>query len=162
MAYEKVTREQIASYLNTTPSEQTKKWSIIGVGITDFGQDYNPQITTEKWIIEKNARSSLDSYQIQGDVSQVCYYGDEVYDFINNLRRTAAIGTKVETQILDIDLYDESQGKYQATQYDCMVAVTSYAKGETPAIEYSIYYNGDPQIGTVTITDKVPTFTENA
>jgi hypothetical protein len=165
MSYKKVTREQIASYLNTTP-ESTETWSIIGVGITDYGQSFNPQVTTEKWIINKNATSSLDSYQIQGDVSQKCYFGDPVYDFVNNLRRTAGVGDKVNTQILDIDLYDSTGEntaiKYKATKYDCMVAVTSYATGETPVIEYSIYYNGDPIVGTVTIADSKPTFTPDA
>ena len=43
-----------------------------------------------------------------------------------------------------------------------MIAVTSYATGESPVIEYSIYYNGDPIVGTVTIADSVPTFTPDA
>lgn len=166
MAYKKVTREQIATYLNTTPGEPSEKWSIVGVGITDYGQSFNPQIETEKWIINKNATSSLESYQIQGDVSQKCYFGDPVYDYVNNLRRTAGIGSAVETQILDIDLYDATGEapsiKYKATKCNCMIAVTSYATGESPVIEYSIYYNGDPIVGTVTIADSVPTFVPDA
>lgn len=166
MAYKKVTREQIATYLNTTPSESSEKWSIVGVGVTDYGQSFNPQVETEKWIIHKNATSSLESYQIQGDVSQKCYFGDEVYDFVNNLRRTAGVGSAVETQVLDIDLYDSTGEapsiKYKATKYNCMIAVTSYATGESPVIEYSIYYNGDPVVGTVSIVDNVPTFTPDA
>lgn len=166
MGYKKVTRDQIATYLNTTPSAEKETWSIVGVGITDYGQSFNPQVETEKWIIHKNATSSLESYQIQGDVSQKCYFGDPVYDFVNNLRRTAGVGSAVETQILDIDLYD-STGEapsisYKATKYNCMIAVTGYARGESPVIEYSIYYNGDPTVGTVTIADSVPTFTPDA
>ena len=163
--YKKVTREQIASYLNTTPTAEKETWSIIGVGVTDYGQSFNPQVTTEKWIIHKNATSSLDSYQIQGDVSQKCYYGDPVYDFVNELRRSASVGDKINTQILDIDLYDSTgegeNATYKATKYDCAVVVTSYATGETPVIEYSIYYNGDPEVGTVKIVDSVPTFTSD-
>ena len=165
MGYTKVTREQIASYLNIKPGSEAV-WAILGVGITDYGQSFNPQVTTEKWIIHKNATSSLDSYQIQGDVSQKCYFGDPVYDFVNNLRRTAGVGSKVETQILDIDLYDstgeDTAISYKATMYDCIIAVTSYATGENPVIEYSIYYNGDPKVGTVTIADGAPTFTPDA
>ena len=159
MPYKKVTRDQIASYLNVKPGTETEDWAIIGVGITDYGQDLNPQVNSEKWIIHKNATNTLESYQVQGDVSQTCYYGDPVYDFVNNIRRTLAVGDKVETQILDIDLYELNQ--YPATFSNCMVAVTSYAKGENPAIEYSIYYNGDPKQGTVTIADGKPKFTES-
>lgn len=160
MAYKKVTRDQIASFLNTTPSGESATWKIIGVGITDYGQSYNPQVETEKWIIHKNATSTLESFQIQGSVSQKCYFGDEVYDFVNNLRRRASVGSAVNTQVLDIDIYDETSGSYAATQYDCAVVVTSYATGENPVIEYTIYYNGDPKVGTATITKGVPTFTE--
>jgi len=162
MSYKKVTREQIASYLDTSP-ESTPTWKIIGVGITDYGQSYNPQVETEKWIIHKNATSTLESYQIQGDVSQKCYYGDDVYDYVNELRRKASVGDAVNTHVLDIDLYDETGGSYAATMYDCAVIITSYATGETPVIEYSIYYNGDPKVGTVTINASTgePTFHES-
>lgn len=152
--------------MNTTPSDASETWSIIGVGITDYGQSMNPQVETEKWIIHKNATSSLESYQIQGDVSQKCYFGDAVYDFINNLRRTAAVGDKVETEILDIDLYDATgsgtSATYKATKYACMIAVTSYATGESPVIEYSIYYNGDPILGTVSLSTGTPVFTADS
>lgn len=162
MAYKKVTREQIASFLNVTPTSTNPSWKIIGVGITDYGQAYNPQVETEKWIIHKNATSSLESFQVQGDVSQKCYFGDDVYDFVNNLRRYAKVGSEVNTQVLDVDLYDETSGSYKATKYDVSVVVTSYATGETPVIEYTIYYNGDPTVGTVTINAQgEPTFTED-
>lgn len=158
---EKVTREQVASYLDTTPATDPT-WAIIGVGVTSYGQAYNPQITTEKWIINKNATSNLDSYQIQGDVSQKVYKDDPCFEFINGLRRSAGIGSDVATHILDIDIYDEvSAGVYKATKYDCIVAITNYM-AEDAVIEYSIYYNGDPVVGTVTIANEVPIFTPNA
>lgn len=154
------------SFLNTASTSQTPTWSVIGVGITDFGQNMNPQVETEKWIIHKNATSTLESFQIQGDVKQKCYFGDPVYDYVNNLRRNAVVGSKVNTQILDVDMYDANEESgvtsYKATLYDCMIAVTSYATGENPVIEYSIYYNGDPKVGTVTISNNTPTFEEDA
>lgn len=158
---EKITREQFVSYLNTTPKTETEKWSLIGVGITGYGLAYNPQVTTEKWIINKNATSSVDSYQIQGEVSQKCYKGDPVFEFINELRRTAGIGSKSETQVLDIDTYDETtENNFKATKYNCTIAITNYMSEEA-VIEYSIYYNGDPVLGTVTLdTQGKPTFTE--
>lgn len=157
----KVTREQIASYLNVEPSKSTPTWKIIGVGVEDYSISYNPQVNTTKWIIHKNATNSVDSMQIQGDVTQTCYFGDEVYDFINGLRRTASVGAKCESQVLDIDLYDENEGKYAATLYNCTIAVTSYGGSESAEIGYSIYYNGDPKVGTVEIAGGVPTFTES-
>lgn len=157
----KVTREQIASYLNVAPGQLSPKWALLGVGVTDYSISYNPQVSTEKWIINKNATSSLDSYQISGDITQTCYFGDEAFDFINELRRNEAVGSDAEAQILDIDLYDEESGKYKATLHNCTIAVSSYGGSDSAQIEYSINYNGDGKVGTVTIVDGQPTFTED-
>lgn len=155
---EKITREQFVTYLNTTPSADPT-WSLVGVGVTSYGIAFNPQVTTEKWIIHKSATSSLDSYQRQGDVSQKCYKNDPIFEYINELRRTCGIGSKVETQVLDIDRYDEVDGAYKATLSDVIVVITNYM-AEDAVIEYSIYYNGDPTQGTVNFEDTKPTFTK--
>jgi hypothetical protein len=155
---DKITREQFVTYLNTTPKEDAEKWSLVGVGVTSYGIAYNPQVTTEKWIINKSATSSLDSYQRQGDVSQKCYKGDPIFEYVNKLRRTCGIGADVQTQVLDIDRYDStSDNKYKATKCDVIVTITNYM-AEDAVIEYSIYYNGDPTQGTVTFADETPTF----
>lgn len=159
---EKITREQVVSYLNTTPNSQNATWGLIGIGITSYGLGFNPQVTTEKWIINKNATSSLESYQIQGEVSQKCYKGDPIFEFVNELRRTAGVGSEAETEVLDIDTYDEaSSDNYKATKYKCTIAITNYMSEEA-IIEYSIYYNGDPVLGTVTLDAQgKPTFSVN-
>lgn len=153
---EKVTREQVGSYLNVG-TKLAPEFKIIGVGITAYGIAYNPQVNTEKWIINKNATSSLDSYQLQGDVSQKCYKGDPIFDYINELRRSGAIGSAVESEILDVDYFDSNK----ATKYACTIAITNYMSEEA-VIEYSIYYNGDPVLGTATPDDEGgATFTED-
>ena len=158
---DKITREQFATYLNTTPSGE-ETWALLGVGITGYGISYNPQVTTEKWIIHKSATSSLDSYQKQGDVSQKCYKGEPVFEYINQIRRNSDIGAKVQTQVLDIDRYDSTvEGAYNATKSEVIIAITNYM-AEDAVIEYTIYYNGDPVVGTVTFADEKPTFTAKA
>lgn len=154
---DKITREQFVTYLNTTPSAE-ETWALLGIGITGYGVAYNPQVTTEKWIIHKAATSSLDSYQRQGDVSQKCYKGDPVFEYVNKIRRECGIGADVQTQVLDIDRYDSTvEGTYKATKSDVIIAVTNYM-AEDAIIEYTIYYNGDPVQGTVTFADEKPTF----
>lgn len=160
-----VKRTEIATFLDTTPASSATL-SLLGMGITDYGQDYNANTTTEKYIIDDVATTTLDSYNISATASQTCYYGDAVYDYINELRRKAAIGEEVRTHVYDVDKYDYtgsgSSRKYAATKYDCAVVVNSYAKGERPAIEYTIYYNGTPTLGTVSISGEgVATFEED-
>ena len=156
---QKITREQFASFLDTTPEASSETWGLIGVGITSYGIAFNPQVTTEKWIIHKAATSSLESYQRQGDVSQQCYKGDPIFEYINELRRTCGIGAKVQTSVLDVDMWDKTGNAYKATKSDAIIAITNYM-AENAVIEYTIYYNGDPVDGTVTMSvDGEPTFT---
>lgn len=151
----KLKRSQFVTYLNTGTTEES--WSLLGIGITDYGISYNPQTTTEKWIIHDNATTTVDSNQKQGDISQKCYKGDLVFEYINKLRDK--VGDKLNCQILDIDRWDEQEeGVYSAKKSDIVIAITKYM-AEDAVIEYSIYYNGDPIEGKVSFTSGKPTFT---
>ena len=84
------------------------------------------------------------------------YKGDPCFEYVNGLRDK--IGGDVQTHILDIDMWDAEGSAYKAKMSDALIAVTSYG-GEDASIEYTLYYNGDPVEGTVTIANGVPTFT---
>lgn len=150
---EKIKRSQFLTYLNTGTSA-VPVWSVLGVGITDYGIDYNPQVDTEKWIIEDNARNDHSSNQKQGSVTQKCYKGDAVFEFVNAGRDQL----NYKSQVLDIDRWNGEGTSYPAKMNDVIITVTSYM-GEDAEIEYDIYYDGDAIEGTVTFTGSTPTFT---
>lgn len=156
----KIDRDDLlVSFLDTTPTENTNAWAVIGVGIADYGIAYNPQIDTEKWIIEKNARSDHSSNQKQADATQKCYKGDPVFEFVAKGRDVL----NYTTDILDVDPWNQGTGtgvgKYPAKKQKAMITINKWG-GENGECEYSIYYQGDPTIGYVTIAAGVPTFTE--
>ena len=153
---EKINRSQFLSYLDITPSS-SYSWKILGVGITDYGIDFNPQVDTEKWIIEDNARNTHTSNQKQGSVTQKCYKGDDVFEFVYD----GMDKLNYKSHVLDIDTWNGDNGSYPAKVSDVIITITSYM-GEDAEIEYDIYYDGDATEGTVTITDGVPTFTPTA
>lgn len=149
----KIDRDEFVTFLDVTPSATNPSWKVLGVGITDYGISYNPQVDQEKWIIEKNSRNIHSSNQKQGSVSQTCYKGDDVFEFV-------AAGRDVlnyKTHILDIDMWNGNNGTYPAKMSDGLIGITQFMN-ENAVIEYDIYYDGDPVEGTVTITDGVPTF----
>lgn len=150
---DKIKRSQFLTYLNTTPGETNPKWDVLGVGITGYGIAYNPQVDTEKWIIEDNARNDHSSNQKQSGVTQRCYKGDPVFEFINGARDQL----NFKSQVLDIDRWNGTGTTYPAKINDVMIAVTNYM-GEEAEIEYTIYYNGDATEGTVTFSGTTPTF----
>lgn len=148
----KINRSQFLTYLDTTPSS-TATWSVLGVGITDYGIAFNPQVDTEKWIIEDNSRTDHSSNQKQGSVTQKCYKGDPVFEFVSAGRDKL----NYKTHILDIDRWNGNGTTYPAKKSDVIITVTNYM-GEDASIEYDIYYDGDATEGTVTFSGNTPTF----
>ena len=148
---EKIKRSQYQKFLDTTPSS-TATWKVIGIGITEANVEFNPQVNTEKWIIEDTARSDHESNQKQIPITQKCYKNDPEFEYINGCRDKL----NCVSHILEIDTWNGSQGSYPAKKSDCLITVTSYSGEE---IEYTIYFNGDPVDGTASIADGVPTFT---
>lgn len=150
----KIKRSQFQKFLDITPSS-TATWKVVGIGITDANVAYNPQVDSEKWIIEDTARNDHTSNQKQISVTQKCYKGDLVFEFLN----TGRDKLNYMSHILEIDTWNGTSGSYPAKKSDCLLTVTSYS-GEQ--IEYTIYFNGDPIEGSCSIANDVPTFTPSA
>lgn len=160
---EKINREDLVDFLNVKPSAVSPSWAIIGVGITDKATDYNTEKTEEKWIINKNKNVTIDGYGLNSGVEQTCYKGDEVFEFIDDIRYRLKTGADAQTTLLEIDKYsvtdEKTKPKYRARLWTVAIEITSHG-GETAKINYTINYVGDPTFGTVTFADGVPTFTE--
>ncbi len=144
-------RSQYQKFLDITPSS-TESWKVIGIGISEASVDYNPQVDTEKWIIEDTARNDHTSNQKQLSVTQKCYKGDPEFEFVNAGRDKL----NYLSHVLEIDTWNGSEGSYPAKKSDCLITITSYSGEE---IEYTIYFNGDPVDGTAIITNSDPSFT---
>ena len=151
---EKIKRSQFLTYLNTTPSTASKTWAVLGVGITDYSISFNPQVETEKWIIEDNARTDHESNQKQSSVTQKIYKGDPCFEFVQAGRDEL----NYKTEILDIDCWNGDGTSYPAKLSSGIITVTQYM-GENAEIQYDLYYDGDATEGTVTFVDNAPVFT---
>lgn len=151
---QKIDRDDaLITWLDTTPATANPTWALLGVGITDYGIEFNPQTETEKWIVEKNARTEHTSNQKAGDVTQKIYKGDPCYAFA----RAGMDKLNYATHVLDVFGAEGNNGTYPAKMSDALLVITSFG-GENAEIGYTLNYNGDPVEGTVTITDGVPTF----
>ena len=74
MSMEKIKRSLFATFINTTPDSESPTWAKMGKGITSQKISYNPNVTTEQYIDEDNAYSSVDSYAPSLDGQQTCGY----------------------------------------------------------------------------------------
>ena len=156
---EKIERSQNLTYLDTTPATSSPTWAVLGVGITDYSISYNPQVDTEKWIIEDNARNDHTSNQKQGSVEQKMYKEDPCFEFAYSCRDKL----NCKTHILDIDMWNGTGTgtiSYPAKYSDAKLVVTEVL-GENASLSYDLYYEGDVTEGSVTFTNGVPTFVAN-
>jgi len=154
---EKIKRSQVVTFLDTTPNASSATWKPLGIGVNDYGIDYNAQVDTEKWILEDSARNDHTSNQKQGSVTQKCYKNDAVFEFVANGRDKL----NYKTQILDVDVWNGNGTSYPAKLSQGIITITSYM-GENAEIEYDLLYDGDPVEGSVTITGGVPSFSPSA
>ncbi len=153
---QKINRSQWLTFLDRTPTTLTPTWEVLGVGVTEFAVEYNPQVDTEKWIIEDNARSDHSANEKQGSVTQKTYKGDKLFEFVAEGRDQL----NYITHILDIDRWNgDNDGNYPAKMTNGKIVITS-VMGENSEIEYDIYYDGDATIGYVTFAGSIPTFHE--
>ena len=160
MSMEKIKRSLFATFINTTPGTETATWAKMGKGITSQNISYNPNVTTEQYIDEDNAYSSVDSYAPSLDGTQTCYKGEPVFTYIDGLRQKRAVGAELETEVLFVYLYDGTENTYKAEKNACVIQLGEFGGegGGSVQLTYTIGLNGDPVQGTATIANSTVTF----
>ena len=161
---DKIKRSDFALFLDTTPAGTSTTWSRMGKGITTGAVDYGAEVTTETYIHEDTASSSVDSYAFQLGVQQTAIKGDAVFEFIDKLRRARAKGADLETNLLLVYIYTGTGTQsitYEAEEQPVTIQFDSFGGdgGSNNVINYTLLGNGDAVIGTASITEGVPTFT---
>ena len=157
---EKIKRSLFATFINTTPGE-TENWVRMGKGITSQNISYNPNVTTEQYIDEDNAYSSVDSYAPSLDGTQTCYKGEPVFEYIDGLRQARAVGAALETEVLFVYMYAGEATAYKAEKNNCVIQLGEYGGdgGGNVTMTYTIGLNGDPVVGTASVAAGKVTFT---
>lgn len=160
MSMEKIKRSLFATFINTAPGGEAPTWAKMGKGITSQKISYNPTVTTEQYIDEDNAYSSVDSYAPSLDGTQTCYKGEPVFEYIEALRQNRAVGKELETEVLFVYLYDGTENAYKAEKNACVIQLGDYGGdgGGSVQLTYTIGLNGDPVKGTATIAEGKVTF----
>lgn len=157
---EQYKRKDFAHYFNTTPNEETETYIIEGIGVEAFSLSYNAQVSQFKTILDDVADATFENYQIQSSVSNKKIYKDDaIYTFLNEARKNS---TAIETDVIEVDMKTKSaSGSYDGLKYKVLIVINEFL-GENAVISYNLYVKGTPTKGTVTIANKVPTFTPSA
>jgi len=153
-------RSLIQHFLNTTPSATAATYGLISEGVTDATMNHNPQTTTETYIGDDIATTTLDSYQPVMPFTAKVAPGDTVYDFIYTLRRgNATYGTPSNggddlTDLVEVDKTqtpDTAGTSYPAIKYNGQIQFDSGpggAGGGRAEIGYTFNVQGAAVLGT--------------
>lgn len=146
----KVKRSEFATFLDTTPAS-TPTWSRMGDGITTGLVNYNPEVTTETYIHQDTATTTLERYAPNMPVEAQCINTDAIFEFIDNLRRTRAVGSAAETDMLMVYLYETpvSSDQYPAELQPVTIQIDSFGGdgGVTNRINFTISFRGAATTG---------------
>jgi hypothetical protein len=161
MAGTKVKRSKLAIFLDTSGGEETAEWALIGNGVTEQTIAYNPTTSDEVYIHQDSGTVDVESYKPNIPTPMTAIKGDPVFDYVDGLRKTRAIGADARTKICIVYLYEtETTGAYPAEQNDCSIQIDDFggAGGESATINFTINLIGDAVVGTFNPTTK--SFTE--
>lgn len=161
MAETKVKRSKLAIFLDTSGGEETAEWALIGNGVTEQTIAYNPQTSDEVYIHQDSGTTDVESYKPNIPTPMTAIKGDPVFDYVDGLRKTRAIGADARTKICIVYLYEtETTGAYPAEQNECSIQIDDFggAGGESATINFTINLIGDAVVGTFNPTTK--SFTE--
>lgn len=155
-------RSALLHYINTAFSTVLTgaSWSVIGKDVEDLSVELNPSTETIKNILDET--SVVDTgYEPSADVDT--YYADpsdgDFYTQIKDIAMNRKTGEACKTLILEV-LIDKTSGPFDAWVEEVVIKPTSYGGAQGGVrIPYSITFCGNRQQGTVTMADKVPTFT---
>ena len=161
MAGTKVKRSKLAIFLDTSGGEETAEWALIGNGVTEQTIAYNPTTSDEVYIHQDSGTVDVESYKPNIPTPMTAIKGDPVFDYVDGLRKTRAIGADARTKICIVYLYEtETTGAYPAEQNECSIQIDDFggAGGESATINFTINLIGDAVVGTFNPTTK--SFTE--
>jgi hypothetical protein len=154
-------KSSLMAYFINTGTTSAKVWAKLGKGVTSIPLKYDAQTTTETYVDEDNATTSVDSYQVSAgiDVSLWDSTSAPAHAYLETMRKSRAVGSAAETEILEVDLSTTSP--YTAQLSSAVVAIDTFTVegGKPQTLSVSISFNGDPTDGTVVITSGAPVFT---
>lgn len=154
----KIYTPKVALFLNTATKE-SPTWKRVGKGVTSLNINYNPQTSTEQYIHEDSATTSTDSYQVASDLPLTCYAGEPIFEYLDAIRLARGVGSAAACDVLLVYLYTTSP--YKAERNAGNIAINDFGgdAGSPVVLNAGLSFNGDPEKGTVVVTDGVPVFT---
>jgi hypothetical protein len=151
-------RSKLAHFLNTTPSATAPTYKRVGNGVVTATMNYGPKTTSETYIHEDAAHTTVDSYQQTLPLEQTAYPGDDVFNFVEAIRVAGpSIGANDLTQLVEVPLWGTPESDnitYPATRWNVAIQIDSVGGegGGKAKVNYTINILGAGVAGTFNTT----------
>lgn len=148
MTTAKVKRSEFRTFIDVDPGYED--WALIGEGVTTGEIAYNPEISEEVYIHEDSGSAEVERYAPNMPIEAVAMNGDDVFEFIDGLRKNRATLDDAHTQIVNVWMYETPEGtSYPAELQEVTISIDSFGGegGASSKINYTIHYRGDPVSG---------------
>lgn len=159
----KLKRSYLLHYIDASfGAGESPTWFLIGKDIEDMSVDLSPETETKKNILDETSITD-NGYEPKFDADT--YYadtGDSIYEKLKDIAMNRLTGDACKTKVLEV-LVDKKEGPYDVWIEDCVVKPQSYGGSQGGVnIPFNVAFAGNREQGTVTIADKVPSFTATA
>jgi hypothetical protein len=144
----KVKRSEFRTFIDVDPGYED--YALLGEGARSSTINMNPEISEEHYIHEDSGNKEVESYAPDQEIDYVAIAGDDVFDFIDGLRKAESTLDDAHTQVVQVWMYEtEGVVGYPAQQRDVAISIESFGGegGQTVEIPFTIHYRGDPVPG---------------
>lgn len=142
-------RSLFATFMNIGTATEPN-YAKMGKGISEMKEAYNAEEETNQWIDEDVPTNELVSYAPSFDVTQRCYAGEKIFEFIDGKRDDLAVEEDAKTDCLKVYLYKQlAENVYKASKINTTIVIGDFDAKE---ITYNVKQNGNQTQGYVTIT----------
>lgn len=168
MSVEKIKSSKIAAFMDVTPSGDSRSYKRFGKGISSFPISYGAKSTSETYIDEDNATTSVDGYEVSVDTEQVAMKGEPIFDYVDSIRNGLLTGSDCETTVVLVNVYKmtiaSGSGSGTGQKFGATITVTDFEiiGGDIAKIKYKVSLNGNPSDVTVSIANGVFTITDGS
>ena len=158
----KIERKYLAHYINAAaPSEENSVYERLGKDLEEYSVELSAQVDKKKNIMGETS-VNISSYEKSASVEP--YYADKDTALFARLQAIIdddLVLDDLKTDVVEVKLWNESNGAYPAIKEEAYIEVTSYG-GDTTGyqIPFTLHYTGIKTHGT--FDPKTKTFTAAA
>ena len=154
----KIERKYLAHFINVATDGQPV-YERLGQDLESFAPEMSAQVETKRNILGESA-VVISGYEKTGAVEP--YYADSesgLFERLQSIIDEDLVLEKLKTDVVEVKLWKEQEGKFEAIREEAYIAVSSYG-GDTTGyqIPFTLHYTGKKVKGTFDVATR--TFTE--